>query len=183
MKKWLAAAAIAAFVSGTAQASLIGLAGTFVEGNNSFTYDGKLFQDGWAIGVYQSASSEINFDISLVALYQTTVSISTGVFPWENYVIISPISMNIANNAYIYPVLFDNADPGSSTSYLLLDTVAQNVGSYDPQVSYTPGHGIPSGTETQVAFSGQTWQAIPEPGTLGLLGLGAAAAFLRRRRR
>lgn len=110
------------------------------------------------------------------------MTVQSGVFPWENFVGISATSMNIANNAYIYPVLFDNADPASSTSYLLLETVAQNVGTYDPQVAYTPGNGIPSGSATLVAFSGQTWQAIPEPGTLGLLGIGALAAFRRRRR-
>ena len=69
MKKWFATVALAASMAVSAHASLIGLAGNFVEGSSTFTYDGKLLQNGWAVGIFQSATSEINFDISLVALY------------------------------------------------------------------------------------------------------------------
>ncbi|HOU21336.1 MAG TPA: PEP-CTERM sorting domain-containing protein, partial [Kiritimatiellia bacterium] len=73
----------------------------------------------------------------------------------------------------------DNAVPANSSSYLVLDTEARNVGAYDPQVSYTPGRAIPAAGLIQ--FNGQTWQAIPEPATLGLLGLGTLVMALRRK--
>lgn len=180
MNKWFSGLAVVLALAGAAQASLIGLEGVFADGSSTFSYDGKTFEDGWAIQVYQSPSATINFDITLSALYQTSVNVSTGTFPWENSVTISTVSMNVTDGSYIYPVLFDNAVPANSTSYLVLDTAARNVGAYDPQVSYTPGRTIPA-TENTVQFSGQTWQPIPEPATMGLLGLGALAMVLRRK--
>ena len=179
MNKWIGGLAVVLALAGAAQASLIGLEGVFVDGSSTFNYDGKTFQDGWAIQVYQSSSATINFDITLSALYQTTVNVSSGAMPWENSVSIQPVSMTLANDSYIYPVLFDNAVPANSTSDLVLETAARNVGSYDPQVSYTPGHAIPASTTVQ--FGGQSWQPIPEPATMGLLGLGALAMALRRK--
>lgn len=186
MNKWIGGLAVVLAMAGASQASLIGLEGVFVDGSSTFNYGGKTFQDGWAIQVYQSSSSSIDFNITLGALYQTSVKVSSGAMPWENNVSIQSVSMNLTDSTgevpnYIYPVLFDNAVPANSTSYLVLETAARNVGSYDPQVSYTPGHAIPYSGSVQ--FSSQTWQptTIPEPATMGLLGLGSLAMVLRRR--
>jgi len=179
INKWIGGLALVLAMAGAAQASLIGLEGVFANESSTFEYDGKTFQNGWAIQVYESSSSTINFDITLSSLYQTSVSVSSGALPFENYVKISEIEMNLPNNSYIYPVLFDNAVPANSSSYLVLDTEARNVGAYDPQVSYTPGRAIPAAGLIQ--FNGQTWQAIPEPATLGLLGLGTLVMALRRK--
>ena len=183
MKKCFIAVLTVLSMAWVSPAALIGLEGTFADGSSTFTYDGRTFQDNWAILVYESASSTIDFSFALSSLYQTAVDIGSGSLPFENFVIIATISMNLTDNIYIYPVLFDNAVPANSSNYLLLDTVARNVGEYTEQVSYTPGNAIPAAGAVQ--FNGQAWQptAIPEPATLGLLGLGAVALVGRRRRR
>ena len=183
MKKFILSVAAAMTMVVSSQASLVGLGGMFVDGSSSFTYDGKLFQDGWAIQVYSSPSSVVDFNFSLSALYQTTVNVNSGALPFENFVNIDSVAMDLPNNSYIYSVLFDNAVPANSMSYLLLDTVALDVGAHDPQAAYTPGNPIP--TSGTVQFNGQAWQpmAVPEPATMGLLGLGGLALVLRRKMR
>ena len=41
MKKWIVAASVVLAMACASQASLINFSGTFVDGNTSFTYDGK----------------------------------------------------------------------------------------------------------------------------------------------
>ena len=190
MKKIVVAILAGLAMIGMSQASLINMVGTFVDGSATFTYDGKTFQDGWAIRIYNTGSSTVDFTPAMLDSY----SYSTAVFVYNNpdwppipppsYVNITALDgMSFADNSFVYSVLFDTATPTSgSGSYLLLDTAARNVGAYDPADFYTPGHDIPYAGD--VSFDSQTWQSmspVPEPATMSLLGLGALAMALRRR--
>lgn len=189
MKKWILTIAAVMGWATVSFASLLIISGTIEEGTGVFTYDGKTFQDGWAIRMYQSPSATVNFSPAILNnhLAETTIVVYTNPdwppIPPPSYVAIYSKDLSFPDNIFIYSVLFDTALPTSSGGhYLLLDTVARNVGAYNPPnppEPYTPSHNIPYAGWVQ--FEGQTWQPIPEPATLGLLGLGTLALALRRR--
>ena len=184
MKKWMMAA-VALWISVcSSPASLIGITGTFSETSGSFSYGGLEFQDAWIVRLYQTSSSTVNFSLGIIDSFVASTDIDVVPDP-DGYVMINASGpLTFTDNSFVYSVLFNTAvAPASGDSYLLLDTVARNVGANDPQAWYTPGHDIPySGA---VTFSGQSWQpvSVPEPATMGLLGAGALVLALRRKLR
>ena len=181
MSKWIVAVLAIFALCCVAQASLINLTGYFDDESNSFTYDGKLFENGWAIWLYQTSSSTVDFSISKIGDASQVAASSVNV--GSDYVLISSrANLSFDNGSFVYAVLFDVAAPTTSGgSYLLLDTVARNVGAYEYIAgNYTPGNAIDAG-DGSVVFAGQQWQPIPEPATMSLLGLGALALAFRRK--
>ncbi len=184
MKKWMTAVAALWISVCASPASLIGITGTFSETSGSFSYGGLEFQDAWIIRLYQTSSSTVDFSVGIMNTFVASTDIEVYPDP-DGFVMINPNGpLTFTDNSFVYSVLFNTAvAPSSGDSYLLLDTVARNVGANDPQAWYTPGHDIPySGA---VTFSGQSWQpvSVPEPATLGLLGVGSLVLALRRKLR
>ena len=184
MKKWIVSVA-ALWVSVCAlQASLIGITGTISATTGSFSYGGLEFQDSWIIRLYETTSSTVDFSIGIMDSFVASTDIEVVPDPDGYAIITSSGPFTFTDNSFVYSVLFNTAiAPTTGDSYLLLDTVARDVGANNPQVWYTPGNEIPySGS---VAFNGQTWQpvSVPEPATLSLFGLGALALTFRRKLR
>ena len=71
--------------------------------------------------------------------------------------------------------LFNDVPAGSQTHYL--DSQAFSLPDLDDA-------NPPSGAQLEVAFdfTGSTWQAIPEPATIGLMGIAGLGMFLARRK-
>ena len=137
---------------------------------------------------------EIKFEIDVfsVASYSTGLAFYTTTRKWNVLINAGIVSVN-GINAFptialdtIYTLRFDYDAVGVDVSLdgsalARLQNVAGVVGGGD--VIYLHRYTSSVGSDSQATFHNVDWQAVPEPGTVVLMGLSAGFCLLARRRR
>ena len=149
---------------------------TIVWSNSPAIYDwtGVLVptNSSWIVRIYESADANINFSSLLptgddtYTSNQFTFGVSGLSDGFSSKTISSPL--NIANSDKIYSVIFNSSDVLTATRWAVIDSAVATV-SFSP-FNYNPG-GVVAGD----------WQAVPEPATALLFGIGGIGAWLIRR--
>ena len=137
--------------------------GTLVPGNSS-----------WIVRMYESTDSTINF-AGLLSTGDDTYTSNQFVFGvsgladgFGKTTISNPA--NITSGDKLYSVIFNSSDVLTATKWAVIDSAVATV-SYTPNpFNYNPG-GVVAGD----------WQAVPEPATALLFGIGGIGAWLVRR--
>ncbi|VGO21231.1 hypothetical protein SCARR_03303 [Pontiella sulfatireligans] len=144
------------------------------------SFDGVTLIDGWQAGLYTGATLQDGpwdvADLGVGLLADTTVNINQAGPPLTHAFGIDALGVDVADDIPLYTVLFNNADKLLASQYLVVD--AATVGSGAVQAPGTPvGYtlGAPVGTW-------QTVVAIPEPATLGLMGIAGLGMYLARKK-
>ena len=171
MKVKLIVAAVA--IAAVSHAGLVnwGTTGTW----STDTFDGVTILDGWNVGLYTGTLGDINtadLEAGLVGSSSMKIQPSPlpGVIPDEFKVIIQ--ELNLADSIPLFTVVFDNADKALAGNYLVVDAATFDSGTAQP-----PATAISYNVTDPVG----TWQAIPEPATLGLMGMAGLGLFLDRK--
>ncbi len=194
MKKTMAVLAVVA-VSGMAHASLINWGGNFKQGAGGGVYE-YTDGDGDTGGQFTSAftaylinSSTFNpliqdgmslVDLSAVtgsALASSPIFIKDAGIGQQTAITLTP-SVSVPDGTDVYTVLV-NAD---SSWAMIVDVTPANVGAFDPAVGYVPTLGVDT-SESLIAMGTQDWvQVVPEPATIGLMGVAGLGMFLARKK-
>jgi hypothetical protein len=176
MKKAIAVASIV----GLAVASNAGLV-DWSTGNMYSDAIGTTLQGGYYVSLVQDV------DDSGVALTYADLQLdleiesSTVSAPFPGLTSITPVGLTAADNVPMYTVIYDNADKALAGFFVVVDATTIDSGAqYAPAVplSYAAGDSANTGT---TVISGD-WVAIPEPATLGLMGIAGLGMFLARRK-
>ena len=172
MKKIIITALIAGAIS--SQAALINWSGALTSGTASYQVDSVTLEANWYVGLYQLDTLAIDTgNLTSDLIYNTTIGINDQppTVPPAHYVRIDPLSnLNVTDNVNVFTVIFDNADINLAENYFIVDDAVWNVGNDANPVSYNP-----------IGTMSGSWQAVPEPATIGLFGLGALGAWFIRR--
>ena len=161
-------------IAATSHAALINWSGDFQTGAASSGYqlDDVTLVDGWYVGMYQLDTLAIDTDnVTSDLIYNTDIQVSLAGPDVFWYVNIAPASnLNVTDNVNVFTVVFNNSAINSATQYFIVDDAVWNVGDDANPVSYAP-----------IGTLSGSWQAVPEPATVGLFGLGALGAWFIRR--
>ena len=179
-------------VAGMAQASLINVGGNFNSGVGGHVYeyidgDGDtagLFTSGFTAYVINSSTVDPSLvdgmdPLTLSAVTDTAVSglgltIVSGI---GKKVALTGETINVPDNSDVYTILVSELGDWA----MVLDAPT-DVGVFDPAAAYTPTQTIPAADVT-IAMGSQDWLAVvPEPATIGLMGIAGLGMFLARRR-
>lgn len=151
---------------------------TIVWSNSAAIYDwtGVLVptNSSWIVRIYESADANINFSSLLPTGDDTYTSnqftfASSGLADGFSKKTISG-PLNIANGDKIYSVIFDSSDISTATRWAVIDSAVATVSFTSGPFNYNPG-GVVAGD----------WQAVPEPATALLFGIGGIGSWLIRR--
>ena len=179
MKKVIVGLVVAAIAS-VASAELINWAPSAL-----LTVEGTVVEAGWVIQMFQDVNSdntgtwydELVLDNSGLSTTDdilfgaSTLSMDAG---GGNVVIstLANVSVDAGNN--LYSVIFNSADMATATAYAVFESTPYVV-------SAGSGVSLPNGTMGVGAAAG-SWQAIPEPATVGLMGVAGLGLFLARKK-
>jgi len=138
--------------------------------------DGILGLDGDAIGLDFDVSTGNSLGDEGAPIHQSAVpgwggNAGSGFMWYET-------TPDITAGAEIFTVVFNNSTMADADMYLIVDRAlfpVPDAGSPPGPKSYDPLHG---GAPAQ-----DDWQAVPEPSSLALMGLGVAALVARRFRK
>jgi hypothetical protein len=182
MKMKLIAAVVA--VAAVSQAGLINWTQSASWGEPTTVFGGDVsqaIQDGWQVSLY-NADVTGGLDIN-------TANLSEGLLTdTAANVVLAPVfakflgfdgvfDYNVTPDfANVFTVVFDAADKGSALNYMVVDTAAFNSGDAAP-----PATSINYNVDSPIS-TGATWAAIPEPATIGLMGIAGMGMFLARRK-
>jgi len=190
MKKPLMILIIATIMTASAGASQISWA------NGTSIYDwsgaGNLVLESYTsyiIRLYKSVDSTINFEIVSGIATNTGDDIWTGVsFNWNSggvdgdcaaEIFSSDTTWGINASDKIYCVIFNNSSVADGTGagyFAIIDSVPVTVSYPGGVMTYDAG-GVVGGLQG----AGGDWQAVPEPATFLLFGIGGMGAWLIRR--
>jgi hypothetical protein len=141
---------------------------------------GSGYQDGWLVQMYQDVDG--SSDLSTLVFYtngsnsggDVFTSISTSVIDDGGDYYFDKGNIGTPGQFYAYTVIFNASTFGDATQYIIGDSSSSLLPNTD---------GINNGeyTLTSVAGTWQNIQAVPEPATFMLFGIGGVGAWLVRR--
>ncbi|VGO21238.1 PEP-CTERM sorting domain-containing protein [Pontiella sulfatireligans] len=131
-------------------------------------------QSGWFVGLYNAnVTGGLDIDLSDLnagLIEQTTTKVVT-VPAFASTWGINGKSIDIADNIPIFTVIFDNSTHWAASFYTIVDSAPFNSGSVAP-----PAIGMSYSLQAPAG-------SIPEPSTVGLMGIAGISMFLARKRR
>jgi hypothetical protein len=127
-----------------------------------------------AAGGSDAAFGALDWTVNLLYAGDDSVVGSTTVLGYDGTYYINTINptADITEGSTVYLAVYDNAVVANA-NYVI----------YSAQLDLQDldGNWAPAANDVTVDFSSSSWQAVPEPATIGLFGLGALSAWFIRR--
>ena len=181
MKIKIIAAVVA--VAAVSQAGLVNWTQSASWGEPTTQFGGdvtKAIENGWAVGLYDSGVTgglDINTgNVSEGLLIQNTTKVVLTPAFAKFLGFNATFDYAAPDFADVFTVVFDNADISSADNYMVVDTAAFNTADAAP-----PAVAINYNVDSPIT-TGATWAAIPEPATIGLMGIAGLGMFLARKK-
>ena len=137
---------------------------------------GVSYTAGWSVRLYEDVNQDgfgggftIGADDVYSSIETFLASGKSGVNWGDSF---NSPGGSLALSDHVYTVIFNDAVVASATQYIIVDAATFVLPGTDVDSSYIP------------ASVNGSWQAVPEPSTMALLGIGlATTAFVRKRKK